>query len=154
MHHRNSPSKTILLYGRDPQATGININGNRIYFVLRKKRYLLPFTIKLIDFKRLFYPGSDIVKSYQSQVKIITQDLQRDVLISMNKPLRYKDYSLYQSAFNIARDGSEYSIFSVVKNSVRLFPYISSALTLFGLIIHFLIISWLYTKRKNQDENN
>jgi hypothetical protein len=70
----------------------------------------------------------------------------RDVVISMNKPLRFKDYTFFQSSYYIAPDGSEYTILAVVKNAGRLLPYFSSITIFLGLVIHFLVM--LLKRRK------
>jgi cytochrome c biogenesis protein ResB len=144
-------SGQVLLYGADSRPTSIQIAGETVYFSLRKKRFWLPFSLKLIDFERAFHPGSDIVKSYESKVKISIKDtLDREVIISMNKPLRYKNFTLYQSSYFIAQDGTEYSFLAVVKNFGKLFPYISSIIVFLGLCIHFLWM--LIRKRKNREK--
>jgi ABC-type transport system involved in cytochrome c biogenesis permease subunit len=139
-HKGEKDYRNILLYGRDPKPTSLTLGNETYHFKLQRKRYLLPFYIKLIDFKKILYPGSDIVKSYESHVEIQTNGLSREVVISMNKPLRYKDYSIFQSSYYIGQDGRENSTFSVVKNWGRLFPYISSILIFIGLAIHFLVM--------------
>jgi len=139
----------ILLYGRDPKPTRVKINQKNTFFSIRKKRSLLPFFLELVDFRKILYPGSDIVKSYESQVIIKTRDFSRKVLISMNKPLRYKDFTVFQSSYFTTRDGIESSIFAVVKNSGRLFPYISSLIIFIGLLIHFLTMLFKKTKKKD-----
>lgn len=94
----------------------------------------------LLDFNMTLYPNSGIPKSYESKVSIKTEDgLERDVLISMNKPLRYKDLTFFQSSYYIAPDGTEYTVLAVVKNFGRLLPYISSLWIFLGLIIHFIV---------------
>lgn len=142
--------RKILLYGRDPRPTWIKSGTKNYFFSLRKKRFLLPFYLELVDFKKKVYPGSEIVRSYESQVIIRAGNFSRKVLISMNKPLRFKDFTVFQSQYLISRDGTESSIFAVVKNSGRMFPYISSLIIFVGLLIHFL--SMLFRKSKGKSE--
>lgn len=147
---RKEKSPQVLLYGGDQNPTPVSIEGKTLHFSLRKKRFFLPFSLKLIDFKRTFYPGSEIVKSYESRVKISLKDiLDREVVISMNKPLRYKNYTLYQSSFFIAPDGTEYSFLAVVRNFGKFFPYLSSIIVFLGLCIHFLLM--LIQKKRNRN---
>jgi hypothetical protein len=96
------------------------------------------------------YPGSDIAKSYESQVILKTRSFSRKVLISMNKPLRHENFTIFQSSYFIAKDGTESSIFAVVKNSGRMFPYISSLIILLGLLIHFLAMLVEKKRKKNE----
>jgi len=139
--------KKILLFSRDKYPTQLSINKKVFNFKLRKKTYILPIKIKLKDFRIKKYLNSNIVKSYESIVEISNETgMTRDVKISMNKPLRYENLTFFQSSYSIDSDGTEYSIFSVVKNSGRLLPYISSLFIFFGLAIHFIIM--FYTKRR------
>ncbi len=139
-------SRSVLLYGGDNTPTRISIAGKAYGFSLRKKKFPLPVNIQLLDFKKIMYPGSDIPRSYESRVMITTEGLEREVRISMNKPLRYKDYTMFQSSYFVDRDGTEYSILAVVKNAGRLLPYISSLLIFLGIAIHFIVM--LFRRKK------
>jgi ABC-type transport system involved in cytochrome c biogenesis permease subunit len=139
-------SRPILLYGGDNTPTSVSIDGKTYGFSLRKKRFQLPVSIQLLDFKKVMYPGSEIPKSYESLVMVKTEGLEREVQISMNKPLRFKDITMFQSSYFIDRNGTEYSILAVVKNAGRLMPYISSLLIFLGIGIHFFIM--LFRRKK------
>ncbi len=127
----------ILLYGGETQAVAIQRGNEKFFVQLRRKKYLLPFTLILKDFKMEVHPQTEIARSYQSLVKIQYDQISRDVLISMNKPLRFKDFTLYQAAYSLDSLGREYSTLAVVQNSGRWLPYISGILTFLGLVIHF-----------------
>jgi len=146
-------SYKLLLFGADRFPTKVKFNDGIYNFVLRKKTYLLPITVMLKDFIMKKYPNSNIVKSYESIVRISNdKGMERDVKISMNKPLRYENYTFFQSSYSINPDGTEYSIFSVVKNSGRLLPYFSSLIIFLGLIIHFIMM--FYRRRKKKQTVN
>ncbi|MCK4888769.1 MAG: cytochrome c biogenesis protein ResB [Candidatus Aminicenantes bacterium] len=138
--------KDILLYGGENIPTSAEIKGDIYNFSLRKLRKKLPIELGLLDFRIKKYPGSEIVKSYESTVEIRHDDLKREVIISMNKPFRYKDYTFFQSRYQITPAGVEYSIFAVVKNSGRLLPYISSIAVFIGMLIHFIVM--LFRRKK------
>jgi len=148
----NSPHKQeLLLYGEDVTPTRLNVDGRNFFFSLRKKRLPLPLRITLKDFRVKYYPNSQIPKSFESAVLISGEDgIERDVLISMNKPLRYKEYTFFQSSYYIAPRGDEYTILAVVKNVGRLLPYFSSLTIFLGLLIHFLVM--LFNRRKRYNE--
>jgi cytochrome c biogenesis protein ResB len=108
------------------------------YFSLRLKRIFLPLRLKLLHFEKTLYQGSEIPKSFASRVEIESDGLHREALISMNRPLRFRGYTFYQSSYGEdARHGAS-STFAVVKNAGRWLPYISSALIFLGLALHFL----------------
>jgi cytochrome c biogenesis protein ResB len=103
------------------------------------KRYPLPFTVRLIKFRKELYPGSQIARSYKSLVEIESDGQRHQALISMNKPLRFRRLTLFQASYSEAGVGRESSTFAVSQNSGRLLPYIASALSFLGLAIHFLV---------------
>ncbi len=121
---------------QEPQI--FNVNGRTFTLALRPARHYLPFTIKLKDFRHDVYPGTDIPKNFSSLIKLLDPDhaQERDVLIYMNHPLRYRGLSFYQSSFG---KNDTLSIFQVVKNPGRWLPYISFAMMTIGLIIQFLL---------------
>ena len=106
--------------------------------LLRRERTYLPFYIELEDFKKELYPGTDVAKSYSSDVNLVSDGVSRHVLIKMNEPLRHKGYTFYQSSF-IEGSGKDTTVLSVVKNYGRLFPYISSLIIALGLLIHIIV---------------
>ena len=61
----------------------------------------LPFTVKLMDFRKFTYPGIDMAAGFESDVQLT--DAKRGLVlmrkISMNHPLRYRGYSLFQSSY-------------------------------------------------------
>lgn len=122
-------------------------------FELRRRRFPLPATIRLLDFRREMHPGSSIAKSYSSQVEVRSDDgLDRPVLISMNKPLRLANYTFYQSSFQEFAGGREASTFAVVRNYGRTMPYVATGVTAVGMALHFLGILVLRLKRAKERE--
>ena len=137
----NSGSNADGIYGNflsQPVPQTLLINDEEFQVILRRKRTYLPFSIELIDFKKVLYAGTDIPKSYSSEVNLLENGSSRNIIIKMNEPLRYKGYTFYQSSF---LDGStiETTVLAVVKNYGRLFPYISSIIMSIGLLFHLII---------------
>ncbi len=131
-------SYDLILYGMESQPTTIMIKGKLYHFLLRHKRFPLPFVIKLDHFKAEFHSGTDMAKSFESLVTISTGALERQVRIYMNNPLRYKDYTLYQASYDVDEQGILSSTLAVVRNSARILPYIACFIVFFGLALHFL----------------
>lgn len=115
------------------------LNDKSYNFILRTKRTYLPFEIELIEFTEELHPGTEIAKSYSSDVVLKKNGVGREVTISMNEPLRTGGYTFYQSSFNNTGT-NDISIFAVVKNYGQLFPYISSIVMCIGLLIHLLMM--------------
>ena len=113
--------------------------GNHDYKIMfGKEQRKLPFALHLDKFNKENYPGTETPKSYSSDVKIIEGATQWPTSIEMNKPLRYKGYTLYQSSFQATPDHVA-TILSVVENKGRLFPYFGAAIIGIGLLLHFFL---------------
>ena len=132
----------LLLSGKEAIATPLPIGKETYYFMLRRKRYVLPLTVKLIDFMKEVHPGTEVSRSFKSKVEIDANGLSREVTVFMNNPLRYKNYTFYQASYAINEQGRELSTFAVVKNSGRVFPYVASLSTFVGLLTHFLLMAF------------
>ena len=130
----------LLLYGREESPTKIETHGQTYYAHLRLKHLPLPFSLKLLDFRMAVHPGTQMASSYESEVEVHSPKLTRKTIISMNKPLRYKDFTFYQASYRVDQEGREISTMAVVKNAGQFLPYISTFLTFFGLLIHFSIV--------------
>ena len=114
------------------------IGGELFFTEFRRKRTYLPFAIELLDFKKVMHPGTNVAKSFSSEVNLIENKIPRRVLIQMNEPLRHKGYTFYQASFVDGLD-KETTVLATVKNYGRMFPYISSIIMSIGLLIHLLI---------------
>ena len=121
-----------------PKLPQITIKGKKYKFVMRKKQRPLPFTVRLVDFEKDVYMGTNKAKSYKSRVVIEEGGKRWESTISMNSPLRYKGYSLFQSSF-VKTPAGDMSVLAVVHNAGRVFPYISGIALCFGIILHIII---------------
>ena len=75
---------------------------DRVYaLAYLNKTYELGFDLKLTDFRIKKYQGSEKAKSYESEVSFNGQK----TIISMNKPLKHKGWTLYQSSFESSKEG-------------------------------------------------
>jgi hypothetical protein len=110
--------------------------GHSWRLVLRPRRYYLPFSVTLKEFKHDLYPGTDIPKNFSSLVRLRdpAHGEDRDALIYMNHPLRYGGKTFYQASFG---KDDQLSVLQVVRNPGWLIPYLSCALVALGLLLHF-----------------
>ncbi|MCB1120032.1 MAG: cytochrome c biogenesis protein ResB [Verrucomicrobiae bacterium] len=127
--------------------------GGKDYVIeLRNQRHQLPFAVELIDFTKKVHPGTEMASHYSSLVNVVEGDFKREVLISMNEPLRNMDYTFYQASF-IEGVADETTVLAVVQNSGRNFPYISSCIMAFGLLVHLVIqVPKLITRSRSKKE--
>ena len=136
-------------YLGQPITQSLEYDNQSYLLILRRERTYLPFSIELLDFKKVLHPGTNIAKSYSSEVNLIENNISRKVLIQMNEPLRHRGYTFYQASF--VEDGAkETSVLATVKNHGRLFPYISTIIMCIGLLFHML---HMLSKRISKGEN-
>ena len=133
-----APSPPILLYGASPLPVLRAAGGDSLFLELRPARIPLPLTVTLLQFVKVDYAGTQTAKEYKSKIHVAARDLERDVVISMNNPFRYRQFTFYQSSFE-QRGGKTASTFAVVENRGRALPYVASVLMALGLLIHFLL---------------
>jgi len=126
-------------YIGQPITQTLRVDEEDYFLILRRERTYLPFSLELIDFKKVLHPGTNIAKSYSSSINLIENEFSRKVLIQMNEPLRHRGYTFYQASF--IEDGpKETTVLATVKNHGRLFPYISTIIMCLGLLYHMLFM--------------
>ena len=110
--------------------------GRTYQLAMRPRRWYLPYTVTLKQFRHDVYEGTQIPKNFSSlvQLKDPKRNEDREVLIYMNQPLRYDGKAFYQASFG---KGDRLSILQVVQNPGWLLPYISCVLVCLGLMVHF-----------------
>ena len=99
----------------------------------------LPFTIKLMDFRKITYPGIDMAAGFESDVQLT--DPQRGLIlmrkISMNNPLRYRGYSFFQSSF--IEGTPETTVLSVRNDPGTPFVYAGFLIVIGGVVSMFIL---------------
>jgi len=114
----------------------LTVDGKAYEVALRFKRTYKPYTLHLMKFSHDVYVGTNKPKNFSSLVRLDdpTQNEHREVLISMNDPLRYRGETFYQSSF---LEGDRGTILQVVRNPGWLMPYIACAMVSLGMLFHF-----------------
>ena len=111
--------------------------GRRTWMIaLRPARYYKPYSVTLQKFTHEKYAGTDIPKDFSSRVTLIDPEraVNRDVLIYMNHPLRYRGETYYQAGFQ--KDDSA-TILQVVHNPSFIAPYVACVIVAAGLLVQF-----------------
>lgn len=113
------------------------VGGKRFKVAIRLARTYLPFTVLLKEFHHDKYAGTDIPKNFSSLIRLKDPEKNedRDVLIYMNHPLRYRGYTFFQSSFG---KNETLSIFQVVQNPGWKIPYLACILVSLGLAWYFI----------------
>ena len=98
----------------------------------------LPFSLKLLDFRKTDYPGTDIASGFESDVELT--DPQRAVTlrrtIRMNHPLKYRGFSLFQSSY--IAGPPETTILSVRKDPGTPLVYAGCLIIVAGIVALFI----------------
>jgi hypothetical protein len=124
----------LLLFEQPRQEVKV---GDKSYQIsLRFKRTYKPYNVHLLEFRHDRYLGTDIPKNFSSRVRVVDPDQgdDREVLISMNDPLRYRGETFYQASVLGADQGT---VLQVVQNPGWLMPYIACSMVALGMLVHF-----------------
>lgn len=124
----------VSLYMEEPQPVDV---GGKVYGIqLRFKRTYKPYTLHLIDFSHDLFVGTRTARNFSSKIRLVdpARQVDREVLIYMNHPLRYAGETFYQSAF---KENDSGTILQVVRNPGWLLPYVSCAMVGVGMLYHF-----------------
>jgi hypothetical protein len=106
----------------------------------------LPFTLELEKFHKKDYPGTEMARSFESDVRVL-QDGSRTT-ISMNEPLKKGGFTLYQSSFEMRPGITPASIFSVNRDPGRWIKYLGSIIMSLGIITYTLMRSRFYKTKQ------
>jgi hypothetical protein len=116
----------------------VQIDGQPYLIQLRHRRYILPMTLKLLEFEHKKFTGTSVPAAFSSRLHMIdpTQHEDRTLSISMNQPLRYDGKTFYQAGF---ANNDETTIIQVVRNPAAPLPYIACILVTLGMAYHFIM---------------
>jgi hypothetical protein len=130
------------------EAQSFTVNGHSYELLMRQRRFYKPFALSLLHFAHDRYAGTDIPKSFSSRIQLIDfeRNENREVLISMNDPLRYRGFTFYQSGFD---NDDKTTILQVVKNPAMILPYIACGLVAFGLVTQFSMHLLGFVKKRS-----
>ncbi|MGB9274810.1 MAG: cytochrome c biogenesis protein CcsA [Terrimicrobiaceae bacterium] len=123
-------------------------NGRSYWIAMRPERFYRPYSIELVKFTHERHPGTEVPSRFASRVRLKNSQTNedREVVISMNQPLRYAGETFYQASF--ANDDRT-SILQAVRNPGWLLPYIACVMVGAGLIWQF--VSHLARARRKND---
>jgi hypothetical protein len=142
------PLGTYLLSAWLPNPQPLTVDGKQYTVGLRFKRTYKPYSLHLIDFRFDRYPGTEKPKNFSSLVRLVDAERgeDREVLISMNDPLRHRGDALFQADYDKITERTTY--LQVVRNPGWLMPYISFGIVSVGLVVHFGMYLVLFLRRR------
>ncbi len=131
---RRLGSYLLSVYLDAPQV--VVVDGRAYLLTLRFTRTYKPYSLHLIDFRHDKFTGTQMARNFSSEVRLVDEgrNVDRDVLIYMNHPLRHAGETFYQASF---LSGDSGTVLQVVENPGWLIPYVSSTVITLGMLIHF-----------------
>lgn len=115
---------------------------DKVKFSLATKEISIPYQITLDRFQMNTNPGSETPASYESFVQLLdgrTENNIENFHVFMNNPMKYDDFTYYQSSYFPVGKDQYGSVLSVNYDPGRFFKYFGSFLIVFGSIWHYLI---------------
>lgn len=112
--------------------------GDPVDISLRFRRTYKPYTLHLMDFRHDRFVGTEVARNFSSRVRVVdpSRGTDREVVISMNEPLRYAGDTFYQASFKPDDSGT---VLQVVRNPGWIIPYVACVMVGGGLLLHFLM---------------
>ncbi len=146
-----APPEDGILWG-NARAPWTVTAGDRAFGIsLRKKRFPMPFTIRLEDFRHEFHPGTRMPRKFESDITVIGDGPPTPVEIKMNEPLRRGGIVVFQSTWGPqdAMPGQPlFSGFSIVRNPSDQWPLIGCIVIAIGMLIQFGLKLLRYVRRE------
>ncbi len=123
--------------------THIEVDGKHYTAYLRFRREFLrspsgnPFSITLHDFVHEKYEGTQMPKDFASQIHLVNEgdNVDRELRIWMNNPLRYARRTFYQSGYLPDDSGT---VLQVVRNDTWMIPYLACMIVFVGMSAQFI----------------
>ena len=100
----------------------IEVNGKTYALEVRNRRDYKPYSLTLVEFRYDRYIGTEVAKNYSSRVRFRDPERgdDREVLIRMNEPFRYRGETFYQADFDKRTETR--TVLQVVRNPGWLMP--------------------------------
>ncbi len=133
------PMKEESIWVVEDRPAPLTLSQGTVSLYLTTKSRELPFTLMLKQFRRIDYPGTMDAQGFESDV-VLKDAVHGAVLektISMNHPLSYGGYKIFQSSYSDPGSGAKTSIFTVARNPGIPFIYISSIIAVLGAMLQF-----------------
>ncbi len=110
-----------------------------VHIEYRPAQRELPMTVKLLDFRKIDYPGTSMAQGFESDVEL--SDPQRGLVlmrtIRMNHPLRYRGFSFYQASY--VPGAVDTTVLSVRSDPGTPFVYTGFLIVIAGIVSLFLV---------------
>jgi ABC-type transport system involved in cytochrome c biogenesis permease subunit len=144
---------TYLVSQRFDRDQAVTADGRTYDIALRFERQYHPFSVSLKDFKFERWVGTNTPKNYESvvQLKDPEHNVDREIKIWMNNPLRYGGLTFYQSSFDEATEKT--TVLQIVKNPSWMAPYVGCMFVMIGMFAHFGVTLSRFLERRSHEDD-
>ena len=112
-----------------------------------------PYSLTLLDVRKDDYLGTSTPRNFSSDVRLVdaARDIDREVHIWMNNPLRYAGETFYQSGYAGPPDVPvESTTLQIVTNSGWMIPYVACMIVGWGMLAHFGTVLLRFLRRRSE----
>jgi len=143
---RGGESHSVWLTRGDNQV--FFLNGRPFHVTYGLKTLPVEFELELKDFIIDYYPGSNRPASFKSEVTLRDplRGVTQNAMISMNEPLDYRGFKIYQSGYDLGQGRPDVSIFSVGRDPGIPVKYAGSIVMILGTIVMFYMKRFTNTR--------
>ena len=115
------------------------VDGKKVELYLTKETLNLPFEFVLTNFKMDKDPGTNNPASYESFVRLFSEEGPSDHHVFMNNPLKYNGFTFYQASYSQDQQGNYSSTLTANVDQGRPLKYLGSLFLVFGAIWHYFL---------------
>ncbi len=137
----DSKELTVVPYKGGAPLAAEAVGGRHLMLRYVPRTFEVPFEIKLLDFRKTDYPGTEMAMAYESDVEVtLPGQAAARHRIHMNHPFAHGPWKVYQSGFA----GETVSIFSVMRDPGLPLTYGACIVLCVGIMITFFSrsMSW------------
>ena len=128
--------------------------GGELYDIqFRLRRTYKPWTVTLLDVRKDDYIGTTTPRNYSSDIRLVDpeRNVDRELRIWMNNPLRYLNETFYQTSYHKDElTGAESTSLQVVNNRGWMLPYMACMIVGTGLLAQFTLALTRFIRRRDE----
>jgi len=134
----------------DSSVQPVTVGGKTYDLGLRFRRIYYPFTVKLNDFQKNDYKGTNTVQDFSAYITLDdpSRNTHFDNRIWMNNPMRYAGKTFYQSSYG---PDQQSTVLQVVDNIGWMTPYVACMMVVVGMVFHFGQTLLRYLQRRSRE---
>jgi ResB-like family len=150
----NKKSPPFILARESYYPFSYRLDGRIFTINMIKRRWAMPFTLKLDQFTADFHPGTSMAAKFVSKVTRTENNSEAKFTIQMNEPMRYEGLTFFQASYRTAPGQKMSSVFEIVRNPADQWPKYSLVIVAIGMGITFLIKLFSFLVRGSRKKSH